>query len=66
LPVSLHSFGGAATRVAPEATAFGTRDPHQLVEIIAVWTDARKSPTQRQRAQDVATNHRPSAKADRA
>ncbi|WP_186257726.1 FAD-binding oxidoreductase [Burkholderia gladioli] len=32
-----HEFRGAAARIAPDATAFAMREPHLLVEIIAVW-----------------------------
>ena len=35
--VFLHDFHGAATRIAPDATAFGQRREHFQVEIIAVW-----------------------------
>ncbi|GGM22902.1 FAD-binding oxidoreductase [Promicromonospora citrea] len=35
--VSLHSLHGAATRVPVTETAFGLRDPHLMVEIIATW-----------------------------
>jgi len=34
-----HEFRGAASRVAPEATAFGLRSDHVLVEILATWSD---------------------------
>ncbi|MGK5683407.1 FAD-binding oxidoreductase [Actinoplanes sp. URMC 104] len=33
----VNRFHGAATRVAPEATAFAQRAPHQAVEVIAAW-----------------------------
>lgn len=35
--VSLHSLHGAATRVPAGATAYGVREPHLVVESIAVW-----------------------------
>src|SRR4051794_4164454 len=35
--LALHQFHGAATRVAPEATAFALRRPHLLAEVIAAW-----------------------------
>lgn len=35
--IVLHHFCGAAARVAPDATAFGMRDSHYLVEAIASW-----------------------------
>ena len=34
-----HEFRGAASRVPPEATAFGLRREHVLVEILAAFTD---------------------------
>jgi FAD/FMN-containing dehydrogenase len=34
---SIHHFHGAATRVPVEQTAFGVREPHFLVEILAGW-----------------------------
>ncbi|MFI8205481.1 FAD-binding oxidoreductase [Streptomyces sp. NPDC085937] len=38
--VSVHSLHGAATRVPVAATAFGNRDPHLMIEIIALWDPA--------------------------
>ncbi len=35
--IALHHFHGAATRVGENATAFGLRQKHFLVEIIAAW-----------------------------
>ncbi|MBM9503263.1 FAD-binding oxidoreductase [Actinacidiphila acididurans] len=35
--VSVHSLHGAATRIPVTQTAFGNRDPHLMIEIIAVW-----------------------------
>ncbi|MFD3421985.1 FAD-binding oxidoreductase [Streptomyces decoyicus] len=35
--LSVHHFHGAATRVPDEATAFGIRRPHFVVEILAAW-----------------------------
>lgn len=35
--VFMHPFHGAATRVVPDATAFGLRQTHFMVEIIAAW-----------------------------
>jgi len=34
-----HDFKGAATRVPADATAFGLRHQHVLVEILALWPD---------------------------
>jgi hypothetical protein len=39
-----HEFRGAATRVAPEATAFDFRHDHLLVEIIATFVDQSDRP----------------------
>ena len=41
--VSVHSLHGAASRVPVTETAFGNRDPHLMIEIIALWEpgDAR-------------------------
>jgi FAD/FMN-containing dehydrogenase len=36
--ISVHHFHGAATRVPLQDTAFGVRQPHFLVEILAGWT----------------------------
>jgi FAD/FMN-containing dehydrogenase len=35
--IALHHFHGAATRVPPDATAFGIRRDHLTVEIVAAW-----------------------------
>jgi hypothetical protein len=35
--LALHHFHGAATRVAPDATAFALRRNHLLAEVIAAW-----------------------------
>ncbi|MGY4642659.1 FAD-binding oxidoreductase [Cellulomonas sp. URHB0016] len=35
--LALHHFHGAATRVAPETTAFALRSEHLLAEVIAGW-----------------------------
>jgi FAD/FMN-containing dehydrogenase len=35
--VSVHSLHGAGARVAATDTAFGNRDPHLMIEIIAQW-----------------------------
>ena len=35
--ILLHQFHGAATRVPPDSTAFGRREPHQMAEIISLW-----------------------------
>jgi FAD/FMN-containing dehydrogenase len=45
-----HEFKGAASRVPPDATAFGLRRDHVLVEILAAFTD-RSDPLEEQRHQ---------------
>lgn len=35
--MALHHFHGSGTRVAPDATAFGLRRKHFLMEIVAAW-----------------------------
>jgi FAD/FMN-containing dehydrogenase len=35
--ISVHHFHGAATRVPIRQTAFGIREPHFMVEILAAW-----------------------------
>ncbi len=35
--IALQHFRGAPTRVRPDATAFGQRQPHFMVELIAAW-----------------------------
>ncbi|MFD7233347.1 FAD-binding oxidoreductase [Streptomyces sp. NPDC059881] len=42
--VLLHHFHGAAARVAPESTAFGIRQDHFMVEIVAAWEPADAGP----------------------
>jgi FAD binding domain-containing protein/berberine-like enzyme len=37
--ILLHQFHGAATRVPLGSTAFGRREPHQMVEIISLWEE---------------------------
>jgi Berberine and berberine like len=52
--VNWHHFHGAATRIAPEATAFGLRQEHFMVEIIAGWEpDGSSGAEHRQWAQDL-------------
>ncbi|MGI5215186.1 FAD-binding oxidoreductase [Plantactinospora sp. CA-290183] len=41
--LAVHHFHGAATRVGRTDTAFGLRDEHLLVEIIAVWPPASRT-----------------------
>ena len=42
--VVVHHFHGAASRIPIEDTAFGTRRPHAMVEIVAAW-DPSDDPT---------------------
>jgi hypothetical protein len=35
--LNIHHFHGAATRVPPQASAFGLRRDHLMVEVIAMW-----------------------------
>ena len=53
--LSIHPFHGAPTRVALDATAFGLRAPHYMVEIIATWdpADAVNAPRHQQWAADL-------------
>ena len=37
--VNIHQVHGAATRVAPDATAFALREPHYAVANIAMWVE---------------------------
>jgi FAD/FMN-containing dehydrogenase len=60
--VNWHHFHGAATRIPPEATAFGLRQEHFMVEIIAAWEpDASDGAEHRQWAQDLWENLAPFA-----
>jgi len=43
--IILNHFHGAGARIAPEATAFGTRQPHFIALINAVWEPARVDAT---------------------
>lgn len=40
----MHHFHGQATRVAPEATAFGERRPHLMLEAITSWREEDPQP----------------------
>ncbi|MFE0474978.1 FAD-binding oxidoreductase [Streptomyces sp. NPDC058947] len=42
--VSVHSLHGAAARVPVTETAFGNRDPHLMIEIIALWDPSDTQP----------------------
>lgn len=53
--VSVHSLHGAAARVPVTETAFGNRDPHLMIEIIALWDpDDTRTARHRSWAGDVA------------
>ena len=43
--IALHHFHGAGTQVAPDATAFGLRRKHFLMEIVAAWDPGEKEDT---------------------
>jgi FAD/FMN-containing dehydrogenase len=61
--IVLHHFHGAATRVPLEATAFGIRREHFLVEIVAAWeaTDEATGAIHRQWAQALSQDLAPAA-----
>jgi hypothetical protein len=64
--VNWHHFHGAATRIPADATAFGLRREHFMVEIIAGWEpDGSNGAAHRQWAQDSGKAsprlHRPAA-----
>jgi hypothetical protein len=40
--IALHHFHGPGTQVAPDATAFGLRREHFLLEIVAAWDTTSK------------------------
>lgn len=42
--VFIHHFHGVPTRVAPDATAFGLRHDHLVIEVIAAWEDEDGAP----------------------
>ena len=51
--VAFHPFHGAATRIPPEATAFGLRQEHFMVEIIAAWEPGDDGAAHRRWAHDL-------------
>jgi FAD/FMN-containing dehydrogenase len=42
-----HEFKGAASRIAEDATAFGLRRDHVLIEVLATFPDAKDEPAHR-------------------
>lgn len=42
--INIHQFHGAATRVAPDATAFALREPHYAVLHAAAWVEGTGEP----------------------
>lgn len=60
--VSVHSLHGAATRVPVTETAFGNRDPHLMIETIAIWEPGDpRAPDHRAWARDLSTALEPEA-----
>jgi hypothetical protein len=52
--VNWHHLHGAATRIPPETTAFGLRQEHFMLEIVAAWDPSGSNgAAHRQWAQDV-------------
>jgi hypothetical protein len=51
--VNWHHFHGAATRIPADAIAFGLRQEHFMVEILAGWKDASNGAAHRQWARDL-------------
>ena len=54
--ISIHHFHGAATRVPIEQTAFGIREPHFMVEILAAWQPGEDGTPHRNWAEAVYTD----------
>ena len=59
--LALHHFHGAATRVAPDATAFALRREHVLAEVIAAWRPPGEAEPNRAWVERVATALAPGA-----
>jgi len=59
--VFIHHFHGAAARVAVDATAFGIRQPHFVVEIMAAWDPHDDEAPHRAWAEGVSTKLAPYA-----
>jgi hypothetical protein len=56
-----HHFYGAATRVAPAGTAFGMRNEHLMIEIVAGWNPDGDNAAHRRWAQDLSQSLAPFA-----
>lgn len=54
--ISIHHFHGAASRVPAEQTAFGLREPHFMVEILAAWPPGEDGAPHRNWAEAVYTD----------
>jgi FAD/FMN-containing dehydrogenase len=59
--VYLHHFHGAATRVRDDATAFGIRHAHYMVEVLAAWEPDDAPRNQRAWADSIASDLTPHA-----
>ncbi|WP_125777253.1 FAD-binding oxidoreductase [Antribacter gilvus] len=59
--VVVHHFHGAATRVAPESTAFGLRQPHLMLEILSAWEPSDQAATHEAWADHLSEALRPHA-----
>jgi hypothetical protein len=59
--IAVHHCHGAATRVAIEDTAFGIRDRHFVVEVLAAWKPEDDATPHRAWAQQVCTDLAPHA-----
>ncbi|WP_456785975.1 FAD-binding oxidoreductase [Cellulomonas sp. P5_C5] len=59
--LALHHFHGAATRIAPDATAFALRREHVLAEVIAAWRPPAEAEPNRAWVERVATALAPGA-----
>jgi FAD/FMN-containing dehydrogenase len=59
--LAVHQFHGAATRVAPEATAFALRRSHLLAEVIAAWPPGEAAESHREWVDDATAALAPSS-----
>ena len=51
--IAVHHFHGASTRVPPTRTAFGVREPHHMIELLAAWDPAEDGSAHREWIQTV-------------